>query len=366
MLGLQFGFTALTWGQGTMIIVGVVLLYLGIARKMEPLLLTPIGFAAILANLPITGIVEPGGLLNLVYTYLIETKIVPLLIFMGIGAMTDFGPLLADPKTFILGAAAQLGIYCAMLAAIALRFPLPEACAIGIIGGADGPTTIYIATKLAPSILGPVSVSAYSYMALVPIIQPPIIRALTTKKERIIKMKSPREVPHIAKIFFPIIVTVVTGLLIPSALPLIGMLMFGNLLKETKVTQRLANSASNEIINIATVFLGLGIGNMMTAEKFINLKTIEILILGVIAFATATAGGTLFGKLMCWLSNGKINPMIGAAGVSAVPMSARVVQKMVTLEDPENYLLMNAMGPNVAGVIGSAIAAGVFIGLLGG
>ena len=366
MLGLQFGFLALSWGQVAMIFVGAVLLYLGIAKKMEPLLLAPIGFGAILANLPLTGIVEPGGLLALVYNYLIKTEIVPLLIFLGIGAMTDFGPLLADPKTFILGAAAQIGIYCAMLVAIALKFPLSEACTIGIIGGADGPTTIYTATKLAPSILGSVSVAAYSYMALVPIIQPPIIRALTTKRERMIRMKSPRDLPYIAKILFPIVVTIVTGLLIPSALPLIGMLMFGNLLKEAKVTERLAKSAANEIINIATVFLGLGIGYMMTADKFIHLKTLEILVLGVIAFATATAGGTLFGKLMCWFSKGKINPMIGAAGVSAVPMAARVVQKMAIDEDPENHLLMNAMGPNVAGVVGSAIAAGVFIAILGG
>ncbi|MBN1755065.1 sodium ion-translocating decarboxylase subunit beta [bacterium] len=366
MLGLDFGFTALTWGQAVMIIVGGILLYLGIARKMEPLLLATIGFGAILANLPLTGIVDEGGLLTLIYLNLIKTGLVPLLIFLGIGAMTDFGPLLADPKTFLLGAAAQIGIFCAMLVAILFKFPLEEACTIGIIGGADGPTTIYTATKLAPSIIGSVSVAAYSYMALVPIIQPPIIRLLTSKKERSIRMESPRKVPRLTKILFPVLVTIITGLLVPSALPIIGMLMFGNLLRESKVTERLAKSAANEIINIATVFLGLGVGYMMTAEKFLNWQTIAILFLGVIAFATATAGGTLFGKLMCWLSKGKINPMIGAAGVSAVPMASRVVQKLATKEDPENYLLMNAMGPNVAGVIGSAIAAGVFIGILGG
>jgi len=278
--------------------------------------------------------------------------------------MTDFEPLLADPKTFILGAAAQIGIYCALIAALILGFNLPEAAAIGIIGGADGPTTIYTATKLAPEILGAVAVAAYSYMSLVPIIQPPVIRALTTEKERRVRMKPLRKVDKRTKILFPIITTIVVGLLVPAALPLIGMLMFGNLLRECGVTERLSKTLQNELINIATIFLGLGVGYMMTADMFVRFETLEIMLLGVFAFITATAGGVLFGKIFYILSRGKINPMIGAAGVSAVPMSARVVQRMGAKEDPENFLLMHAMGPNVAGVIGSAIAAGVFIAYL--
>jgi oxaloacetate decarboxylase beta subunit len=303
--------------------------------------------------------------MHFIYVHLISTEIIPLFIFLGIGAMTDFTPLIANPKTFMLGAAAQIGIYCAMLSAIVFGFSLTEASAIGIIGGADGPTTIYTATKLAPDILAPVAVAAYSYMALVPIIQPPVIKALTTKKQRMIRMKNLREVKPIEKIIFPIAVTVVIGLLVPSALALIGMLMFGNLLKVSGVTERLSKSAQNEIINAATVALGLGIGYMMTADKFLNMETIKILFLGIIAFITATAGGVMLGQIFYKISGGKINPMIGAAGVSAVPMSARVVQRIAREEDESNFLLMHAMGPNVAGVIGSAVAAGVFIGLMG-
>ncbi|NPA74464.1 MAG: sodium ion-translocating decarboxylase subunit beta [Euryarchaeota archaeon] len=356
------GFLALTWQNVVMICIGACFITLGIKFHMEPLLLVPIGFSAIIVNLPLSGITSvPHGFLYLVYKYLIKTEVIPLLIFLGVGAMTDFEPLLADPKTFLLGAAAQIGIYCAMLTALVIGFNLNQAAAIGIIGGADGPTTIYTSTKLAPDILGAVAVAAYSYMSLVPIIQPPVIKALTTKKERSVVMEPLRKVSKKEKILFPIITTIVVGLLVPPALPLVGMLMFGNLLRECGVTERLSNTAQNDLINIATIFLGLGVGFMMTADKFLTLQTVEILMLGILAFATATAGGVLLGKLMYVLSHGKINPMIGAAGVSAVPMSARVVQKMGVKENPENFLLMHAMGPNVAGVIGSAVAAGVFI-----
>ncbi len=356
------GLFAIGWKEIVMIGIGALFIILGVKYKMEPLLLVPIGFSAIIVNLPLSGITDaPRGFLYLVYNYLIRTEAIPLLIFLGIGAMTDFEPLLADPKTFLLGAAAQIGIYCAMLSALVLGFNLNQAAAIGIIGGADGPTTIYTATKLAPDILGAVAVAAYSYMSLVPIIQPPVIKVLTTKKERSVVMEPLRKVSKKEKIVFPIVTTVVVGLLVPTALPLVGMLMFGNLLRETGVTERLSKTAQNELINIATIFLGLGVGYMMTADKFLNLQTVMILGLGILAFASATAGGVLFGKLMYVLSGGKINPMIGAAGVSAVPMSARVVQKMGAKENPGNFLLMHAMGPNVAGVIGSAIAAGVFI-----
>ncbi len=360
-----FGFPAFNWKEAVMIIVGATFIYLGIRYRMEPLLLVPIGFSAILVNLPLSGITSaPHGFLYLIYKYLISTEAIPLLIFLGIGAMTDFEPLLADPKTFLLGAAAQIGIYCAMLAALLVGFNINQAAAIGIIGGADGPTTIYTSTKLAPEILGAVAVAAYSYMSLVPIIQPPVIRALTTKKERSVVMEPLRKVTKREKILFPILTTIVVGLLVPTALPLIGMLMFGNLLRECGVTERLSRTVQNELINIATIFLGLGVGYMMTAERFLTLQTIEILLLGIFAFATATVGGVLLGKLFYFLSRGRINPMIGAAGVSAVPMSARVVQKMGAKENPDNFLLMHAMGPNVAGVIGSAIAAGIFIAYL--
>ncbi|MDD5778994.1 MAG: sodium ion-translocating decarboxylase subunit beta [Candidatus Thermoplasmatota archaeon] len=366
----ETAFGLITWQQVAMIGVGCVLLYLAIFRKMEPLLLGPIGFAAILANLSFEGITGSAELMAFIYDYLISTNIfsvslVPLFIFFGIGAMTDFSPLIADPKTFLLGAAAQIGIYGAMLAAIVFGFNLHEAATIGIIGGADGPTTIFTATQLAPDILGAVAVAAYSYMALVPIIQPPVIKALTTKKQRMVRMETLREVRPIEKLIFPVAVTIVVGLLVPSALALIGMLMFGNLLKVSGVMDRLSKAAQNEIINGATVALGLGVGYMMTAERFLKTETVLILLLGVVAFIVATAGGVLLGQLFYRLSGGRINPMIGAAGVSAVPMSARVVQRMAKREDPENFLLMHAMGPNVAGVIGSAVAAGVFIGMLG-
>ena len=360
------GISSLTPGNIVMFGVGFILIFLGIHYKMEPLLLIPIGMSAILANIPISGITDSGGFLGIIYSGLIATGIVPCLIFLGIGAMTDFSPLISNPKTFLLGAAAQVGIYCALMLALVMGFSMPEACAIGIIGGADGPTSIYIATQIAPeNMIGPIAVAAYSYMSLVPLIQPPIIRALTTEKERKIKMPELRKVSKREKILFPIFVIMITCILIPKATPLIGLLMFGNLLTECRVVPRLSRSAQNEIINIATILLGLGIGSTMNAANFVRIETLEILSLGVFAFATATAGGVMFGKLMCYLSHGTVNPMIGAAGVSAVPMSARVVQKEATRADKSNFLLMNAMGPNVAGVIGSAVAAGVFISIVG-
>ncbi|HAK46648.1 MAG TPA: glutaconyl-CoA decarboxylase subunit beta [Spirochaeta sp.] len=356
-----------------MIGIGALLIYLAIAKQYEPLLLIPIGFGAILVNLPMTGILDEGGLLYYFY-YGIKLGIFPPIIFMGIGAMTDFGPLLGKPQTFLLGAAAQLGIFATLLGAKALGtipllaandlgFNFAEACSIAIIGGADGPTAIYLTSKLASHLLGPIAVAAYTYMALVPIIQPPIIRALTTKEERLIRMADPKPVSKRTKILFPIITTIVTAILIPASAPLIGMLMLGNLFKECGVTERLSKTAQNELINIVTIFLGISVGSKMSAEHFLNLQTIFIIVLGSIAFGIGTGGGVILGKIMCRLSGGKINPMIGAAGVSAVPMAARVVQKVGQQEDPGNFLLMNAMGPNVAGVIGSAIAAGVLLSL---
>lgn len=364
----EVGLFAISWQEVVMLAIGLLLIYLGIAKKMEPLLLGPIGFAVILANLPLTGITDaPSGLLYVIYEELIGTGIIPLIIFLGIGTMTDFSPLLANPKTFLLGAAAQLGIFMALGLAIIVGFDLNAAASIGIIGGADGPTAIYAATELVgerPEIIAAVTVSAYSYMALVPIIQPPVIKALTTKEQRQIRMGKMREVSQIEKIVFPIGVTIIVGLIVPSALPLVGMLMIGNLFQTSGVMDRLSDTGGNALMDIATIMLGLGVGFLMTGGTFIRISTLKILLLGVFAFATATAGGTLFGQLYYKLSNGKINPMIGAAGVSAVPMASRVVQKMGQKEDAGSHLLMHAMGPNVAGVIGSATAAGILIGLL--
>ncbi|UCB46015.1 MAG: sodium ion-translocating decarboxylase subunit beta [Spirochaetota bacterium] len=356
-----------TVGNLVMYLVGICLIFLGIKLEMEPLLLLPIGLGAILANIPLGGIANPeeiGGVLGIFVKYLIRFEIVPTLIFMGIGAMTDFGPLLADPKTFLLGAAAQVGIFLALFGAILLGFSPKEAASIGIIGGADGPTTIYVTTILAPHLLGATSVAAYSYMALVPIIQPPVIKALTTKKERMIRMKQLRVVPKREKILFPIVVIIVAGMLVPKSIPLIGMLMAGNLFKESGVTERLANVSRESLMNIVTVILGLSVGSTMSAVKFLRTDTLLIMLLGVFAFATATAGGVLLAKLMNLFTKEKINPMIGAAGVSAVPMAARVVHRLGKLEDPYNNLLMHAMGPNIAGVLGSATAAGVLIALI--
>ena len=364
------GFWMLTWGQIAMLGVACLLIYLAIRRGFEPLLLLPIGLGAFLANLPGSGLLTPpeGDTIGGLYYYLskgIELEIFPPLIFLGIGAMTDFGPLLANPKTFLLGAAAQLGVFIALLTAVALGFNLQEAAAIGIIGGADGPTAIYLTLKLAPHLLGPIAVSAYSYMALVPLIQPPIMRALTTEKERLVVMETPKPVSKKVKIIFPLVVAAIGVLIVPPAAPLLAMLMGGNLLRESGVVERLTNMAQNELINIVTFFLGTCVGMTMGAEVFLRLETLKILSLGVLAFGFSTVGGVLFGKLMYRLTGGKVNPLIGSAGVSAVPMAARVSHNVGQEYNPQNYLLMHAMGPNVAGVIGTAIAAGVLLAILG-
>lgn len=355
-----------------MMAIGCILLYLGIARKFEPLLLVGIGFGILVANLPLHEFVNPGGaegeatgVLYYFRHYLVDTEIIPLLIFLGLGAMTDFEPMLNYPYTILLGAAAQLGVFVALVGAVALGFGLDEAASIGIIGGADGPTTIYTATKLSPQILGQVAVAAYSYMALVPVIQPPIIRLLTTKEERRVRMPyAPRRASKLAKILFPVIMAIVGGILVPRAAPLIGMFAFGNLLRECLVVERLSDTAQNALMNIVVIILGITVGSTMTADAFLRWETIKIFVLGCFAFMAATAGGVLLGKLMYRLSGKKINPVIGAAGVSAVPMSARVCQKEVQREDPDNFVLMHAMGPNVAGVIGTAVAAGVLLALV--
>ncbi len=359
------GFAHANWQCLVMIVISCVLIYLAIVKKYEPLLLLPIAFGMMLANLPMAGLAADaqGGLINILYQG-VKMGIYPPLIFLGIGTMTDFGPLIANPKSFLLGAAAQLGIFLTFLGAILLGYPALEAGAIAIIGGADGPTAIYVAKTLAPHLLGPISVAAYSYMALVPIIQPPIMKALTTKKERRVKMEQLREVSKLEKVCFPIIVTLVVSFLLPDAAPLVGMLMFGNLMKESGVVERLVKTAQNELMNIITIFLGLSVGATATAEAFLSPKTLGIIALGLAAFMIGTAGGVLFGKLMCFVTRGKVNPLIGSAGVSAVPMAARVSQKVGQAEDPSNFLLMHAMGPNVAGVIGSAVAAGVLISIL--
>jgi len=357
------GFAGLTTGNIIMLVVGCVLLYLAIGKGFEPLLLVPIAFGCVLVNLPLSGIMEHGGFLKYV-SFGTEHEIYPVIIFMGIGALTDFGPLLANPITFLLGAAAQLGVFIAVVGAMALGFTIQEAAAIGIIGGADGPTAIYLTMKLAPHLLGAVAVAAYSYMSLVPLIQPPMIRLCTTRKDRGIKMAQLRPVSRTERILFPIIATVSCGLLLPAAVPLIGLLMFGNLLRECGCTERLNHAAQNEILNTVTIFLGITVGATMEAKTFLTPNTLKIIALGLIAFASSTVGGVLFGQVMKILSGGKINPMIGAAGVSAVPMAARVVQREVQREFPGTYLLMHAMGPNVAGVIGTAVAAGAMLTLL--
>ena len=357
------GFSGLTTGNLIMLVVGCVLLYLAIGKGFEPLLLVPIAFGCVLVNLPLSGIMEHGGFLKYV-SFGTEHEIYPVIIFMGIGALTDFGPLLANPITFLLGAAAQLGVFIAVVGAMALGFTIQEAAAIGIIGGADGPTAIYLTMKLAPHLLGAVAVAAYSYMSLVPLIQPPMIRLCTTKKDRGIKMAQLRPVSRTERILFPIIATVSCGLLLPAAVPLVGLLMFGNLLRECGCTERLNHAAQNEILNTVTIFLGITVGATMEAKTFLTPNTLKIIALGLVAFASSTVGGCLFGQVMKILSGGKINPMIGAAGVSAVPMAARVVQREVQKEFPGTYLLMHAMGPNVAGVIGTAVAAGAMLTLL--
>ncbi len=381
------GFMNIDWQQLVMLFVSFFLLYLAIKKQYEPLLLLPIAFGMLLTNLPGANMYHPelweafldadspayhsygailkdAGLLDVLYIG-VKAGLYPCLIFIGVGAMTDFGPLIANPKSLILGAAAQIGIFVTFLCANALGFTPAEAGSIGIIGGADGPTSIFLTSKLAPQLLGPIAIAAYSYMALVPVIQPPIMRALTTKKERAIKMKQLRSVSKTEKIVFPIVITAIVALVLPDAAPLIGCLMLGNLMKECGVVDRLSKTAQNELMNIVVIFLGLSVGATATGATFLNVKTLLILCMGIVAFSLATAGGVLFAKLMNLFSKDKINPLIGSAGVSAVPMAARVSQMEGQKADPSNFLLMHAMGPNVAGVIGSAVAAGILLTFLG-
>lgn len=358
-----------TSGQVFMMLVGFILLFLAIKKNFEPLLLLPIGFGAVLSNIPVAGIADEGGLIYYLY-FGIKLGIFPLLIFLGVGAMTDFGPMLANPKTLLLGAAAQFGIFASLIGALALNavpgleFSLKDAAAIGIIGGADGPTAIYVASKLAPDLLGAIAVAAYSYMALVPLIQPPIMLALTTEEERKIEMQQLRTVSKTEKIVFPLLLLILTILLLPSAAPLVGMFALGNLMNTCGVVERLSQTAQNELINIVTIFLGLSVGSKLSADAFLQTKTLGILALGAVAFAIGTAAGVLMAKVMNRFSSTPINPLIGAAGVSAVPMAARVANKLGLESNPHNFLLMHAMGPNVAGVIGSAVAAGVLLSLI--
>ena len=383
------GFANMSWGNLVMIILACFFLFLGIKKKFEPLLLVGIAFGMLLTNLPVANqsdliyhpewwigddaiahgvnylnVLQHGGLLDVLYIG-VKTGVYPCLIFIGVGAMTDFGPMIANPKSLLLGAAAQLGVFSAFIMAIIFGFSPNQAASIGIIGGADGPTAIWLTKSLAPEILSAIAIAAYSYMALIPIIQPPIMRLLTTKKERSIKMDQLREVSKAEKIVFPIMVTIFCCLLLPSVAPLLGCLMFGNLLKECGVTERLSDTAQNALMNIVTLFLGISVGATAQAVTFLTWDTIKIVVLGLVAFSLSTIGGTLIGKLMCWLTKGKINPLIGAAGVSAVPMAARVAHSEGLKANPSNYLLMHAMGPNVAGVIGSAVAAGILMAVFG-
>jgi len=368
----EFGVLALSWQHLVMWLIAFAFIYLGVAKKMEPLLLIPIGFGMLLVNLPLGGLFEgyaegqSTGLLAMFFQYVIKNGIIPCLIFLGLGAMTDFGPVIANPKTLLLGAGAQFGVYFVFFCALLFGFTIPEACSIGIIGGADGPTSIYLSGKLAPHLLGPIAVAAYSYMALVPIIQPPVIKALTSKEERAIYMKPElRPVSKLEKMLFPMIGAIVIILLVPKSAPLIGSFMFGNLLQVSGTTDRLAKTAGGSFMDICTILLGISVGASMPGMLFLTPQTLFIFFLGVVAFAISTAAGTLLAKLMNVFSKEKINPMIGAAGVSAVPMAARVVQTMGQKANPRNFLLMHAMGPNIAGVIGTAVAAGVFLGMVG-
>ena len=357
------GFSALTGGHVIMICVGLLPLYMAIAKGFEPLLLSPIAFGCILANIPKNGFEEPGVMSVIMYG--IHHEVFPPLIFLGVGAMTDFGPLLANPKTLLLGAAAQGGVFVALLGAMLLGFTVQEAAAIGIIGGADGPTSIYLAAKMAPQLLGAIAVAAYSYMSLVPLIQPPIMKLFTTEADRKIVMEQLRPVSHFEKVAFPIMCTIVISLLLPSVTALIGMLMLGNLFKEAGCLDRLSDTAQNALMNTVTIMLATGTGLTMSADAFLNYQTILIIILGLVAFIGGTAAGVIFGKLMCMVDGGKTNPLIGSAGVSAVPMAARVSQKVGQKANPANFLLMHAMGPNVAGVIGTAVAAGTMLAMIG-
>jgi oxaloacetate decarboxylase beta subunit len=363
---ITLGITTFTWGNGVMILVGCILLYLAIAKEYEPTLLMPIGFGCILANLGMSN-TAPGGFMKVIYDAGITTELFPLLIFVGVGAMIDFRPLMAMPQMVLLGAAGQFGIYATLLLAVLLGFDIKQAASIGVIGAIDGPTAIFVASKLAPSMLGPIAVAAYSYMSLIPIIQPPIMKIMTTRKERLIRMDyTARPVSRVAVIAFPVVVTVAVSLVAPSAAPLIATLMLGNFLKECGVVDRLSNAAQNEIINIATLFLALAIGSTMTAANFINLQTLGILVLGLLAFVIDTVAGLLFGKLMCFVTGGKINPLIGACGISAFPMAGRLSARMALDEDYDNFILMHAMGSNTAGQLGSVIAGGLLLALVAG
>ncbi|NLB63851.1 MAG: sodium ion-translocating decarboxylase subunit beta [Fibrobacter sp.] len=362
----------LGWGRIIMILVGVVFLYLAIAKGFEPLLLVPISFGAILSNIPVAGMAEPGGLIHSVYVIGIESGVFPLLIFLGVGAMTDFGPMIANPKTLLLGGAAQLGIFGSLVGAIAasslipgINYSFEDAASIAIIGGADGPTAIYLASQLSPRLLGSIAVAAYSYMALVPLIQPPIMKLLTTPEERKIRMRQLRTVSKTEKIVFPILLTLLVAILLPSAVPLVGMFSLGNLMKECAVVDRLSDTAQNALMNIVTIFLGLAVGSKLSAQAFLNLETLGIIVIGCIAFMVGTASGVIMAKIMNVFSKEKVNPLIGSAGVSAVPMAARVSQNVGAEADPQNFLLMHAMGPNVAGVIGSGVAAGILLAVFG-
>lgn len=358
------GFSAFTMGHAIMMLVGIILLYLAIGKGFEPLLLSPIAFGCLLANVPKTGFEDQPGVMQVIL-YGINHEIFPPLIFLGVGAMTDFGPLIANPKTLLLGAAAQAGVFVSLLGAMLLGFTVQEASAIGIIGGADGPTAIYLAAKMAPNLLGAIAVAAYSYMSLVPLIQPPIMKLCTTEADRKIVMEQLRPVSHFERIVFPVVTTIVISLLLPPVCSLIGMLMLGNLFKEAGCLDRLSDTAQNALMNIVTIMLATGTGLTMKAESFLNYQTILIIVLGLIAFAAGTFAGVVFGKLMCILDGGKTNPLIGSAGVSAVPMAARVSQIVGQKANPANFLLMHAMGPNVAGVIGTAVAAGAMLAMIG-
>ena len=358
------GFSAFTMGHAIMMLVGIILLYLAIGKGFEPLLLSPIAFGCLLANVPKTGFEDQPGVMQVIL-YGINHEIFPPLIFLGVGAMTDFGPLIANPKTLLLGAAAQAGVFISLLGAMMLGFTVQEASAIGIIGGADGPTAIYLAAKMAPNLLGAIAVAAYSYMSLVPLIQPPIMKLCTTEADRKIVMEQLRPVSHFERIVFPVVTTIVISLLLPPVTALIGMLMLGNLFKEAGCLDRLSDTAQNALMNIVTIMLATGTGLTMKAESFLNYQTILIIVLGLIAFAAGTFAGVVFGKLMCILDGGKTNPLIGSAGVSAVPMAARVSQVVGQKANPANFLLMHAMGPNVAGVIGTAVAAGAMLAMIG-
>jgi len=359
---LTKGLAGFSWGNALMIGVGMLLIYLAVAKEYEPVLLLPIGFGCILANIPMTGMTDSNGLLGILYEAGIATELFPLLIFIGVGAMIDFTPLLAQPKMVLLGAAGQFGIFAVLILAVMLGFDLNEAASIGVIGAIDGPTSIFVASKLAPHMLAPIAVAAYSYMSLIPIIQPPIMRLMTTRKERLIRMEyTPRPISRRTLVLFPILISIAVGLLVPAALPLIASLMLGNLLKVSGVVDRLSKSAQNEIINVVTLFLGVTIGSTMNAQSFLNVDTVLILVLGLLAFILDTVAGLTFGKIMSFLSKGTINPLIGASGISAFPMAGRLAAKMASEEDYDNFILMHAMGANTAGQLGSVIAGGVLL-----